>query len=81
LQLQGEVEKTFGIPFDETGFFAFTGTISNYAYRAEDEKIRILFKNGSLADVSEASDMLDLSVLSKTVKKYFLCFPRDIGTG
>jgi uncharacterized protein len=80
-QLQNEVENTFGIPADETGYFVFTGTISNYAYRAEDEKIRILFKNGSLADVSEASDMLDLSVLSKTVKKYFLCFPRGIGTG
>jgi uncharacterized protein len=79
--IQREVEDAFGIPSGETGYFAFTGTISNYAYRAEDEKIRILSKGGTLADVSEASDMLDLSVLSKTVKKYFLCYPRGIETG
>ena len=27
---------------------------------------------------SEASDMLDMSILSKTVTKHYLCYPKDI---
>ena len=77
-RLQKDVAGKYGIQPDETNYFVITGNISNYAYRTEDEKIRILYKNGSLADISNASDMLNVSVLSKTVKKYFLCCPKDI---
>ena len=44
--------------------------------QAKDEQIKILYHGGSLKDITEASDMLDVSVLSKTVKKYFLCYPK-----
>jgi uncharacterized protein len=75
-KLQREVSLNYNIPMDETGYFVFTGDISNYAYRSEDEKIRILLNTGELVEISEASDMLNVSVLSKTVKKYFLCYPK-----
>jgi uncharacterized protein len=77
-QLKKDVAGKYGIKREETNYFVITGNISNYAYRTEDEKIRILNKNGTLADISIASDMLNVSVLSKTVKKYFLCCPKDI---
>jgi uncharacterized protein len=77
-QLHKEVGSKYGIPPDETDYFVITGHISNHAYRTEDEKIRILYNNGSLADISDVSDILNISVLSKTVKKYFLCFPKSI---
>lgn len=80
LMLQKEVSVKYDISMDETKYFVFTGIISNYAYSREDKKIRILYNNGILADVSDASDMLNVSVLSKTVKKYFLCCPKDIIT-
>ncbi|MFO7922833.1 MAG: HD domain-containing protein [Bacteroidales bacterium] len=79
MKLKIEASKQYDIPLDEAGYFVFTGDISNYAYRSEDEKIRILYNNGNLVDISEASDMLNVSVLSKTVKKYFLCCPKSIG--
>ncbi len=78
MQLRRDVSRKYSISMDETEYFVVTGDISNYAYRVEDEKIRILYNNGMLADISDASDMLNVSVLSKTVKKYFLCYPKNI---
>ncbi len=58
-------------------FLVHQDSISNNAYSSEDEQIQILYHGGILKDIAEASDMLDISVLSKTVKKYFLCYPKD----
>ena len=72
--------REYGIPAGDTEYFVFTGEISNYAYRYEDEKIRILYNNGELKDIADASDMLNVSVLSKTVRKHFLCYPKILET-
>jgi len=57
-------------------FLVIAGSISNHAYRSEDDHINILFKDGSQSDITEASDMLDVSVLSKKVEKFYLCYPK-----
>jgi uncharacterized protein len=77
-KLRLNVSRLYSIPYDQTGYFVITGDISNYAYRSEDEKIRILNNSGELVDIAEASDMLNVTVLSKTVKKYFLCYPKEL---
>lgn len=77
-QIRKTVMQTYGINEHESEYFVFTNTISNYAYSADDERIQILFQNGELKDVTEASDMLDMSILSKTVTKHYLCYPKDI---
>jgi hypothetical protein len=56
-------------------FIVITGMISNNAYSSEDH-INILHKDGCVSDIAEASDMLNIDVLSKTVKKYYLCYPK-----
>jgi hypothetical protein len=63
---------------EEANYFIFTDIISNNAYSKEDENIQILYSNGVLKDVAEASDMLNMSALSKTIKKYFLCYPKEL---
>ena len=68
----------YGIEKKDLGFLVYNGCISNNAYSSEDEQIKILYNNGMLKDITEASDMLDVSVLSKIVKKYFLCYPKDV---
>lgn len=77
-QLKKEVYKKMPVTEEEINYFVFTDSISKNAYSAFDEKIQILFKNGELIDIAEASDMLNMSVLSKTVRKYFLCYPKEI---
>ena len=61
----------------ETAYFVFTGKVSLKAYDAEQQSINILKGNGKLVDVAKASDHLSLKVLSKTVTKYYMCYPKD----
>jgi hypothetical protein len=77
-ELTHKASKFLKLPKTETQYFVFTDSISKNAYSVFDEKIQILYKDGKLVDVAEASDMLNVSVLSKTVRKYFLCYPKEI---
>jgi uncharacterized protein len=70
---------SFGLDKEEINYLVFSDSIANYAYSPnEDNQIQILYNNGELKDISEASDILDLPVLSKNVKKYFLCYPKNV---
>ena len=75
--LKSKVKQAYNINDDEVNYFVFTGILTNNAYSAVDDRINILSKTGYLSDISEASDMLKISVLSKVVKKYYLCFPKE----
>ncbi len=62
----------------EAAYFVFTGTVENKAYTVNADRISILMKNGEVKDVAKASDHLNISALSETVKKYFLCQPKNL---
>ncbi|MDP2236327.1 MAG: HD domain-containing protein [Bacteroidales bacterium] len=49
---------------------------SNHAYHPLQPRINILFRDGSLRDISEASDQLNISVLSQPVTRHFICYPK-----
>jgi len=70
--------KKYGISEADSAFLVSSGEISNNTYSSHDEKIKILYHGGQLKDIADASDMLDISVLSKIVKKYYLCYPKDL---
>jgi hypothetical protein len=61
---------------EEIKYFVFSDSISNHTYIPSDNRISIQFNNGTIADISEASDILNISVLSKVVKKHYLCYPK-----
>jgi HD superfamily phosphohydrolase len=63
---------------EEAGYLVVSDSISNFAYSDMDDRIAILDKIGHTRDIAEASDMLNIAVLSKTVRKYFLCYPKFI---
>jgi HD superfamily phosphohydrolase len=76
-------EKTaaqFRLREEEIGYFLVEGTVTNNAYNPEHDRIRIQFRNNELVDVSEASDQLNISVLSTPVSKYLLCYPKNLVT-
>ncbi|WP_016777360.1 HD domain-containing protein [Anaerophaga thermohalophila] len=66
------------IGLDEMDYFVFTDHISNSAYNVGQENINILYKDGTIKDISFASDMLDHTAFAKTVNKYVLCYPKSI---
>ena len=61
----------------EASYFVFRGIIENKAYNLESQNINILRSNGKLLDVAKASDHLNLTALSETVTKYYICYPKD----
>ncbi len=70
---------TFNINQEEADFFVIDGEITNNAYNAEVGSIQILYKNGKLKEIKEASD-INLEGLTKIVRKHFLCYPEEILT-
>jgi len=61
----------------EADYFVFMGDISNQAYQLKNQHINILLKTGKIEDIVKASDQLNLKALSKTVTKYYICYPKD----
>lgn len=58
-------------------YFLMTGEIKNNAYDKHNEHILVLDKKGKTKDIQQASD-INLSALSKTVRKYYLCYPKEL---
>ncbi len=78
-ELQQEKQKAvqkLGISIQEADYFVFTDAIENNAYNPDSDSIKIVYKTGETKDITEASDNLNIQALSKTVKKYFLCYPK-----
>lgn len=63
---------------NEVGYFVFSDSTSNYMYHLGSDNINILFKDGSVVDIAEASDQLNISLLAKPTTKYFLIYPKEI---
>ena len=68
-------QKTLGFNNEEMQYFVFQKEMENNAYDPRKDKIKILFNDGSLKDITKASDNLNISALSKAVKKYYLFAP------
>lgn len=74
--LRGEIAAKLGISEEEAAFFAFTGEAANTTYNANDEHIKVLFKEGRVTDISKVDNALIHAQLSTPVKKYYLCYLR-----
>lgn len=74
-----KIKQKLKVSDDELSYFLVNDDISNLAYAADDEHINILMKNGSVQDITDASDSLNIQMLSKAVTKYFICYPKDLG--
>ncbi len=76
-EIKNKFKNKFPFSDAEFEYIIFTGTIFNKAYsKNKDEKINILLNNNQLIDIAKASDISNVSVLSKSVIKYFLCYPK-----
>jgi len=51
-------------------------TIQKDMYSVDDDSIAILYKDGTIKDISEASELLNVQLLSKKIRKYYLCYQR-----
>ena len=75
-KIKKAVIKKLKISPKDVHYYVYSDVISNKTYNPNDDKINVLYKDGSLVDVAKASDHLNISVLSRTTKKYYLCYPK-----
>jgi len=75
-ELHKTIAQKLDIPIDDAHYLMSVNTISKDMYNVEDDSITILYKNGTLRDISEASELLNVQLLSKKIRKYYLCYQR-----
>lgn len=75
-QARATVIGKFGVSAEEAHYLVFTGVASNTTYNLTDERISILFKDGTIKDISEVDNALIQHNLSSKVKKHYICCMR-----
>ena len=75
-ELTEQLGRQLGITPHEAAYFISTPSIEKNMYDEVDDSIDILYNDGSIKNIAQASDMLNISLLSKKVKKYYLCYHR-----
>ena len=71
-----EAMQKMDISAEDASWLVFTGAASGSTYNFEDERINILFKDGSVKDISEVDDALISKNLGGKIKKYYFCYLR-----
>ncbi|MEM9919804.1 MAG: HD domain-containing protein [Bacteroidota bacterium] len=74
-KIRQKVVKALGMKKSEAHYVVFKGKESNSAYSTLKDEIKILYKNGQVLPMSEASDY---GLGPKIITKYFLCYPKNI---
>ncbi len=75
-ELREKVAEQLGISLTDTEHFVLTGSIVNNAYDPAKDRIELLYKDGTLRDIAEASDNLGIAALARPVEKFYLTWPR-----
>lgn len=66
----------FGISYEDARYLMSDGMIQKDMYDVNDEHISILFKDNTVKDISEASEVMNIALLSKKIRKYYFCYQR-----
>ncbi len=61
---------------DDARYMLTLTEIGKDMYNPEDDSIGILYKDGTVKDIAEASEILNVQLLSKKIRKYYLCYQR-----
>ena len=68
-------QKELGMNDHEIKYFVFQEQMINNAYDPRKDTIKIKYKDGTVKDITDASDNLNVSALAKPVTKYYLFAP------
>lgn len=74
--IQNTLAEKAGVPHEEARYLYSVNRIQKDMYDIHDDRIAILYKDGTIKDISEASELFNISLLSKKIHKYYLCQQR-----
>ena len=75
-EVQQRIAKSFSIGIDDAKWFLAVNKIEKDMYDPADDNITIIYKDNTTKDISEASELLGMELLSKKIRKYYLCYQR-----
>lgn len=70
----------FNITENEAAYFCSSDVIYTNMYNEVDDSIDILYNDGTIKDISAASDMLNIQLLSKKVEKHYFSYLKILPT-
>jgi hypothetical protein len=68
--------KQMNISVQEANALVISGSIANKAYEPQTDKIWVCSREGKVKNITEASDQLNLNVLSESTQKFYLTHPK-----
>ncbi|MCR5645490.1 MAG: HD domain-containing protein [Bacteroidales bacterium] len=73
------IAKHYGLSLYDASFMLLQGVSTNHAYHPGKPAINILYKDGTVRDISEVSGELHLDVLTQPTVRHFICYPKELG--
>lgn len=68
--------QKLNVEYNDTKYLIGNDIIQKDMYDINDDHISILSKDGKLKDITEASEILNIDLLSKKIRKYYFCYHR-----
>ena len=75
-EIRQQIALKMGISLEDTRHMMSLTEIGKDMYNPDDDSIGILYKDGTVKDIAEASEILNVQLLSKKIRKYYLCYQR-----
>lgn len=73
-KIKDSVTDTLKISNNDARYFVLEGHAVNTTYDPSDERINILFKDGTVRDISQVDNALIHHNLASPVKKFYICY-------
>ena len=74
--IEKRIREKYQLSKEESHYFINYSTIQKDMYSMNDDQIDILYKDGSYKDITQASELFNVELLSKKICKYYLCHQR-----
>ena len=65
-----------GISEEDSNSLVSVVCLQKDMYSVDDDSIDILYRDGTIRDITQVSELLNVELLSKKVSKYLLCYQR-----
>ena len=75
-ELQSMLARQAGISEEDAASLVSVVCLQKDMYSVDDDSIDILYRDGTIRDITQASELLNVELLSKKVSKYLLCYQR-----
>lgn len=68
-----EIMESLNVTEEDVKYLTAVAEVGKDMYDISDDRIEILQKDGTTKDITDTSDMLNISTLSRKVRKYYFC--------